>query len=45
MEIVKIVLLTYFLSWFSMVTKYGIEMRLKKKYEQDLNMYKEGKIA
>ena len=28
-----------------MVTKFGIEMRLKKKYEQDLNMYKEGKYS
>ena len=27
-----------------MITKFGIEMKLKKKYEQDLNMYKEGII-
>lgn len=26
-----------------MITKWGIEMRLKKKYEADLNMYKEGR--
>ena len=27
----------------SMISKWGIEMRLKKKYEADLNYYKEGK--
>lgn len=30
-----------FNEWKYMITKFGIEMKLKKKYEQDLNMYKE----